>query len=66
MRAKINDTIRLTEALPNEALPKDAIGVVVAEFSQPDEAYEVEFSDENGVTTAQVALRPDQFVVITR
>ena len=65
MKAKINDTIRLIEALPSEALPKGALGVVVAEFSEPNEAYEVEFIDESGVTVAQLALKPSQFSMVT-
>ncbi|MBN8813624.1 MULTISPECIES: DUF4926 domain-containing protein [unclassified Sphingomonas] len=64
MQAKVNDTVRLTEMLPNDGLLQGAIGVVVAEFSEPNEAYEVEFSNDEGVTVAQVALLPDQFVVI--
>jgi len=64
MSAKINDTVRLTEALPAEALNEGALGVVVAEFSEPDEAYEIEFCDEDGITIAQVALKPGQFEVI--
>ncbi|MPS29669.1 DUF4926 domain-containing protein [Pigmentiphaga sp.] len=64
MCPKINDTVRLLEAFPDEALEEGALGVIVAEFSEPDEAYEIEFSDENGATIAQIALRPSQFSVV--
>ncbi|MEW9898393.1 DUF4926 domain-containing protein [Chitinivorax sp. PXF-14] len=47
--------------IPSESLAKGAIGVIVEEFSEPEEAYEVEFCDEDGVTIAQIALRPNQF-----
>lgn len=65
MRPKINDTVRLLEALPDETLEEGALGVIVAEFSEPDEAYEIEFSDENGATVTQIALKPSQFSVVT-
>jgi hypothetical protein len=64
MKPKINDMVQLTERLPDEPLAAGAVGVVVAEFSEPEEAYEVEFSNERGETIAQVALRPKQFVVV--
>jgi hypothetical protein len=49
-----------------ESLPEGAVGVVVEEFTEPDEAYEVEFSDHDGSTIRQFALKPDQFVVLAR
>lgn len=61
---KINDTVQLLEAMPSESLSEGAIGVVVAEFREPDEAYEIEFSDLDGATICQLALKPDQFVVL--
>jgi len=64
MKPKINDTVQLTQALPLEHLSVGTIGVVVAAFSEPEEAYEIEFTDERGETLAQVALRPTQFVVV--
>ncbi|MPS29593.1 MAG: DUF4926 domain-containing protein [Alcaligenaceae bacterium] len=65
MPPKINDIVRLLEAFPDETLEEGALGVIVAEFSKPNEAYEIEFSDENGATIAQVALKPSQFSVVT-
>jgi hypothetical protein len=65
MKPKINDTVQLTESLPEENLATGSIGVVVFEFSVPEEAYEIEFSNERGETIAQVALRPNQFVVLS-
>lgn len=56
--------MKLLHALPDDDLPVGAIGVVVAEFTQPEEAYEVEFCDETGATVAEVTLRPTQFVVV--
>lgn len=64
MNPKLGDAVKLLQALPDADLPAGAIGVVVAEFTQPEEAYEVEFCDETGATVAEVPLRPGQFVVV--
>ena len=62
---KINDTVRLLKAIPSESLPEGAIGVVAAEFSEPEEAYEIEFVGSDGSTICQLPLKPDQFVVLS-
>jgi hypothetical protein len=64
VKPKLGDTVNLLQALPDDDLPAGAAGVVVAELTQPEEAYEVEFCDETGATVAEVALRPGQFVVV--
>lgn len=61
----INEVVRLLEDVPSEGICSGSLGVIVAVFSEPEEAYEVEFCDEKGVTTAQVALRPSQLEVVT-
>lgn len=61
----INDVVELVEDLPKEGLEKGLIGVVVAEFNDPVEAYEVEFCDENGVVIAQIAATPDKISRVT-
>jgi hypothetical protein len=61
---KNNDVVRLRQAIPSESLPEGAIGTIVAEFTKPNEAYEVEFCDSNGRTINQLALTPDQFDVV--
>lgn len=63
MKPQLNDTVCLVSGIPSESLPKGAVGTIVAVFVEPEEAYEVEFCDENGVTVVQLALRPTQFVV---
>ncbi|WP_432422967.1 DUF4926 domain-containing protein [Stutzerimonas frequens] len=65
MSLGINEVVRLLEDIPSEGICSGSLGVIVAVFSKPEEAYEVEFCDEKGVTTAQVALRPSQFEVVT-
>jgi hypothetical protein len=64
MHFKANDTVKLLRDLPQEALAKGAVGVIVAEFNDPEEAYEVEFCNERGETIAQVALLPNQLTLI--
>jgi len=61
---KLFDTVRLLNTLPEEGLLAGAIGVIVEEFTSPNEAYEVEFCDKNGVTIAQLALKENEFSVI--
>jgi len=58
MKFCINDAVKLTQDLPAEGLIRGALGVIVAEFTKPEEAYEVEFCDEAGETVATVALPP--------
>jgi hypothetical protein len=64
MSLGINEVVRLLEDIPSEGICSGSLGVIVAVFSEPEEAYEVEFCDEKGATTAQVALRPSQFEVM--
>jgi hypothetical protein len=56
--------VRLLEALATASVREGSLGVVVATFLQPEEAYEVEFTDDHGQTIAQVTLRPEQFAVV--
>ena len=64
MSLEINEVVRLVEDIPSEGLCSGSLGVIVAVFSEPEEAYEVEFCDEEGVTVAQLALRSSQFEVV--
>jgi hypothetical protein len=63
-RPQINQTVQLLESLVDEQLAAGTVGVIVAEFEQPEAAYEVEFCDDRGETITTVALRPSQFKVI--
>lgn len=65
MNPKINDTVMLTCEIVSESLPRKATGVIVAEFFDPEEAYEVEFCDAEGVTISQIVLRSDQFILLS-
>ena len=54
--------VALTEDLPERGLYRGQVGTVV-ESLEPD-AFEVEFSDDNGKTYASLALRTDQLMVL--
>ncbi|WP_277423040.1 DUF4926 domain-containing protein [Pseudomonas viridiflava] len=45
---------------------KGAMGTIVHEFFVPDIAYEVEFADSQGRTTAQLTLLPSQLSLLAR
>lgn len=57
---EINDTVVLKVDIPEEGLKAGTVGVVVADFTEPNEAYEVEFCDDEGDMLAQLALLPGQ------
>ena len=56
------DTVALRHDLPQRKLKRGEVGTVV-EILEPD-VYEVEFSDDEGQTYAELALRGDQLVVL--
>jgi hypothetical protein len=57
------DVVTLVDDLPADSLLAGSRGTVVHIFSEPDTAYEVEFTDDDGSTIAMVTLKADQFVV---
>jgi hypothetical protein len=54
------DTVALAEDIPERNLHKGEVGTVV-EVLAPD-AFEVEFSDDEGQTYAEFALRSDHLI----
>ena len=61
-KIKLLDVVALTQKLPKKDLPLGQVGTVV-ELLGPD-VYEVEFSDNDGRTFAELALRADQLLVL--
>ncbi len=57
---ELYDTVQLLADLPADGLAAGAVGAVVHVFTEPILAYEVEFTDDDGRTIAQVPLTPDQ------
>ena len=56
---RLLQVVRLVRDLPQEQLRKGMVGTVIEVFESPRVAYEVEFVDGKGRTTAQLALAGD-------
>src|SRR5258708_1746521 len=56
------DTVALVDDVPERELKRGEVGTVV-EILAPD-VFEVEFSDEEGQTYAELALRGDQIIAL--
>ncbi len=61
-KVKLLDVVALTQEIPERDLSLGQVGTVV-EFLAPD-VYEVEFTDTNGRTFAELAVRADQLLVL--
>ncbi|MEW6242358.1 MAG: DUF4926 domain-containing protein [Chloroflexota bacterium] len=61
-KVKLLDVVALTQELPNRELSLGQVGTVV-EVLAPD-VFEVEFSDNEGRTFAELALKADQLLVL--
>lgn len=54
------DTVVLINDYENEGLKKGDMGAVLMVYTEPNEAYEVEFVDNDGEVKAQVVLLPNE------
>jgi len=61
---KLFDVVVLLTDQPRHHLRRGDIGTVIHNFKTG--AYEVEFSDATGETAAQLALLPDEFLVVSK
>jgi hypothetical protein len=61
-KIKLLDVVALVEDIPTHKLRRGEVGTVVDIFS--DGALEVEFADEEGQTYAELALEPEQIVLL--
>ena len=61
-RIKLLDTVALVDDLPERKLKRGEVGTVV-EILAPD-VFEVEFSDDEGQTYAELALRAEQLIAL--
>ena len=59
---KLLDVIALTDDLPDRGLVRGQVGTIVELLGK--DAYEIEFSDDEGRTYATLALRQTQFMVL--
>jgi tetratricopeptide (TPR) repeat protein len=61
------DVVELAVDLPTEGLKAGIRGVVAEAFTEPTEAYDIEFEDENGEYVGMAySLKPDQILNISR
>ena len=58
------DVVALLSDVPAHGLLRGQVGTVVELLDGADGAYEVEFSDDEGKTYAELALAPDQLLVL--
>ena len=60
-KARLFDVVALLSDVPIRGLVRGQVGTVVELL---DGAYEVEFSDDEGKAYAELALRPEQLLVL--
>lgn len=63
MKFKEFDTVRILRKC-NEEVQIGDIGVIVMVFDHPNEAYEVEVIDGEGVTKAQCTFLPNELELV--
>ncbi len=61
-KIRLLDTVALVDDLPGRKLKRGEVGTVV-EILAPD-VFEVEFSDDDGQTYAELALRDHQIIAL--
>ena len=61
-KVKLLDVVALTDDLPERELQRGQVGTVV-EVLAPD-VYEVEFTDNDGRTYAELAVKEDKLLVL--
>jgi hypothetical protein len=61
-RIKLLDTVALVDDLPERKLKQGEVGTVVEILGS--DIFEVEFSDDEGQTYAELALRADQVIAL--
>lgn len=54
------DTVVLLRDCSNEGLMQGDVGAVIMVHTEPNEAYEVEFVDDEGKTKAIIVLLPNE------
>ena len=59
-KAQELDVVELTEDLPEYGLKRGERGTVVTVFDQPEEAYDLEFVDEQGQSSFAYSVKPNQ------
>lgn len=65
MKFTIFDTVTVLNDYPKEGVQRGDFGAIVEIFTQPDEAYEVEFVDERGNAKALIVLHSNEISKLT-
>lgn len=65
MTLQLLDVVRALVDLPEQGITRGMVGTIVHVFEQPQRAYEVEFTDEQGRTLAEWSLLPEQVELVT-
>lgn len=65
MKFSITDTVTVLNDHSEEGILRGEFGAIVEVYTQPDEAYEVEFVDERGNTKALIVLLPNEISKLT-
>ena len=60
-----NDAVMVTTDNTSAGITAGEIGTIVCVFKVPNEAYEVEFLDEDGTPRAQLTLLPEELVLLS-
>jgi hypothetical protein len=60
LRFKELDIVKTLVDFPKEAIKKGEFGAIVAVFANPNEAYEVEFVNDDGTTKAMITILSEQ------
>lgn len=62
MNYEVYETVKVLEDEPNEGIKKGDIGTIIMIYDTPNEAYEVEFVDEEGRVKYQGVYLSNQIV----
>ena len=65
MKFKELDVVRTIKPFLNENINEGEIGTIVMVYTEPNEAYEVEFVNDDGSTKAMFAILPEDIELFT-
>ena len=64
MKFNESETVKTLKDFPEEGITKGDIGTIVMVFRTPNEAYEVEFVNNDGTTRAMFAITPEYLELV--
>ena len=54
------EIVKTLKEFPEDGIVQGDIGTIVMAFTKPNEAYEVEFVNDDGTTKAMLTILPDE------